>query len=132
ADAPQTQFAYAVSLFPVEGFFFRAHGKTFASHYAEFDPFSRTGTDDRGEQSWQAPGYTVFDLHAAYRLGDILPAAGDLRLFANVYNLLDEIYVQDAVDNSRFNGFDGDHDADDAEVFLGIPRSFNLGFEVRF
>lgn len=132
ADAPQTQFAYAVSLFPVEGFYFRAQGKTFASHYSEFDPFSRTGTDDRGVQSWQAPGYTVFDLHAAYRLGDILPAAGDLRLFANVYNLLDEIYVQDAVDNSRFNGFDGDHDADDAEVFLGIPRSFNLGFEVRF
>jgi hypothetical protein len=40
--------------------------------------------------------------------------------------------VQDAIDNSSFNGFDLDHDADDAEVFLGIPRNINLGFQVTF
>lgn len=134
-DAPQTQVAYAVSLFPVEGFYVRAQGKTFANHWSEFSPFGRQDQSEVGVQPWKAPGYTVVDLHAAYRLGDILPAAGDLRIFGNLYNVFDKIYVQDAVDNSGFNGYhaDGDrHDADSAEVFLGIPRSFNVGFEVRF
>ena len=53
-----------------------------------------------------------------------------MRVFANVYNLLDEICVRDTVDNSSFNSFDNDHDADDAEVFLGIPRILNVGVEL--
>ena len=48
----------------------------------------------------------------------------------NVFNLFDNTYIQDAVDNSRFNGFDGDHDADDAEVFLGYLRSVNFGIQI--
>lgn len=131
-DAPQTQFAYAVSLFPVQGAYFRLQGKTFAEHWSAFEPSGRDDASEAGVQPWKAPGYTVFDFHGSYRLGDILPAAGDLRLFANVYNLFDAEYVQDATDNSRFNGFDGDHDADDAEIYMGLPRTFNLGFEVRF
>ena len=59
-------------------------------------------------------------------------APGDVRVFANVYNLFDTVYVQDAVDNSRFNAFDKDHDADDAEVFLGYPRNLNIGFQISF
>ena len=134
ADAPQTQFAYAVSLFPAPGLYIRAQGKTFARHWAFFDPFSRTEreTQPNGDilQSWQAPGYTVFDLHAAYSLSEVLPSAGNVRLFAHVYNIFDKLYIQDATDNSRFNGFDGDHDADDAEVFFGFPRFINLGIQV--
>jgi hypothetical protein len=38
--------------------------------------------------------------------------------------------VQDALDNSSFNGFDFDHDADDAEVFMGLPRTFTLGVQI--
>ena len=134
ADAPQTQIAYAVSLFPAPGLYLRVQGKSFARHWAAFEPFSRTEEelDENGDiiQSWQAPGYSVFDVHAAYSLSEILPSAGNVRLFANIYNVFDEIYVQDATDNSRFNGFDGDHDADDAEIFVGFPRTFNLGFQV--
>jgi iron complex outermembrane recepter protein len=134
ADAPQTQFAYAVSLFPAPGMYLRFQGKTFARHWAAFDPFSRTEREVQGNgdivQSWQAPGYTVFDLHAAYSLSEVLPSAGNIRLFANIYNLFDTVYIQDAVDNSRFNGFDKDHDSDSAEVFFGFPRSINLGMQV--
>lgn len=132
-DAPQTQFSYAASLFPVQGLFVQAVGKMFSNHYSEYDPFSRTDAGDR-EQSWKAPGYTVFDLHAAYNITELLPGAGggDVRMFVNVYNLFDKMYVQDAVDNSSFNGFDGDHDADDAEIFLGLPRTYNIGFSIRY
>ncbi|MEQ9568946.1 MAG: hypothetical protein RLN75_02045, partial [Longimicrobiales bacterium] len=74
------------------------------------------------------------DFHGSYNISNLLPGArgGDVRLFVNVFNLFDQMYVQDAVDNSRFNGFDGDHDADDAEIFIGLPRSFNVGFSVRY
>lgn len=133
ADAPQTQFAYGLSVFPIRGLMLQGLARTHVNHYAEFSPFDRTDPDDRA-QPWEVPGYTVFDLHTAYNLAGIIPAwrGGDIRVFANVYNLLDEVYVQDAVDNSSFNSFDRDHDADDAEVFLGIPRNLNIGLELTF
>lgn len=136
ADQPQTQIAYAVSVYPVGGAFLQAQGRTHYDHYAAFSPFGRTDPTDRA-QSWKAPGYTVFDLHGAYRISDVIPLwkGGDVRLFANVFNVLDEIYIQDATDNSSFNGYhdDGDrHDADSAEVFFGIPRSFNVGVQIVF
>jgi hypothetical protein len=53
-------------------------------------------------------------------------------LFLNEFNLLNETYIQDSVDNSRFNRFDGDHDADDAEVFLGLLRRYNFGVRINF
>ena len=48
-------------------------------------------------------------------------------------HLWDDVYVQDAVDNSKYNGY-GDklHLAHNAEVFLGTPRHFNLGLSVNF
>ena len=141
-DAPQFQVAYALSVFPTGGFYAQLVGKTFGKHYANYDPFGRTTTVDRGVQSWNPPGYTVFDLHLFYQLADEMSAAvggGRVKLFFNAYNILDEIYVQDATDNSRFNGYRSDaerergilnHKADDAEVFLGVPRFFNFGFQI--
>ena len=129
-DAPQTQFSYAVSIFPAEGVYLQVVGKTFSNHYSNFDPRGRTDPTDR-TQSWKAPGYTVIDLHAGYDLPlSSLPVK--IQIFTNVFNLFDTVYIQDALDNSRFNGFDGDHDADDAEVFFGLLRTFTLGFSVTY
>jgi hypothetical protein len=57
-----------------------------------------------------------------------------MQAFVHVFNALDEIFVQDAVDNSQYNswGGTGNHDADNAEVFLGHPRYFNAGVTFRF
>ncbi len=131
-DAPQQQLAYGLSVFPIEGFFVQAVGKSFGKHYAEYDPFDRTDQSEEGIQSWQAPGYTLFDLHAAYNFGRDVPAlrGNEVRIFLNVFNLFDKVYIQDAVDNSRFNSYDQDHDADDAEVFVGFPRSVNIGIQI--
>ena len=117
-----------------------------ANHYAKFDPFSRTKAYFEGEQSWKTPSYSLFDLHFSYDI-PVNIVGFDVTLFAHVFNLLDELYVQDATDNSQYNGYynnntdrngdgkldvnDGQHTADDAEVFLGLPRSFNFGFSVR-
>ena len=137
ADAPQHQMALSASVYPSDAAYLSLVGMFYGDHFAQFEPFSRTRTDDRGIQSWQPPGYSVFHLHTSYSLGDVLPIAngGSLRLFANVYNLFDTVYIQDATDASRFNGYhdDGDrHDADSAEVFLGYPRNLNVGFQIVF
>ncbi len=145
SDQPQTQLAYAVSLYPADGAFLQVQGRTNSRYYAAFSPNGRTEGTDRA-QSWRAPGYTVFDFHGAYRISDLIPVwkGGDVRLFANVFNLLDEIYIQDATDNSGFNGYyactnptrpcaeDRGHNAQAAEVFLGLPRTFNIGFQIVF
>ncbi|MDZ7716752.1 MAG: TonB-dependent receptor [Balneolaceae bacterium] len=133
-NAPQTQYAYTVTVTPTPNAMVQIVGKTFMRHYSDFNPFDRTfdpnnpSTADRAFP-WQAPSYTVFDLNASYNLDNMFKG---VKLFVNVFNLLDETYIQDSVDNSDFNSFDNDHDADDAEVFFGLPRRFNAGFTVTF
>ena len=69
------------------------------------------------------------DVHVAYLLP--IEAAGmKFKVFAHIFNALDTDYIQDATDNSPYNGWDGDHDADDAEVFFGLPRNFNVGLQI--
>ena len=135
-DQPQTQLAYGLSIYPIEGFDLQLLGRTYSRHYAGFDPLGRTDgadVDANGDptQSWRAPGYTVLDVNASYELPlQTLPFG--LELTANLFNALDATYILDATDNSAFNGFDGDHDADDAEVYFGLPRRFNLGLRLTY
>jgi outer membrane receptor protein involved in Fe transport len=105
----------------------QAVGPDDVNYYSDFNPFDRTDASDRA-QRWQIPGWTLFDLHGGYDID--LPQVGSrVKLFANGSNLFDEPYVQDTLDNSSFLGFDGDHDANDAEVFVGLPRTFTIGVQ---
>ena len=133
-DAPQTQVAYAVSFFPVKGMYAKFTGRTYSNYYADFDPTSRTDLKQSGKPVWEIPGYSVFDINLGYTIPRRL-GPGEVRIFASVFNVFDSFYIQDATNNSRFNAFRGNDDtgsnrADDAEVFLGLPRSFNLGLQV--
>jgi hypothetical protein len=57
----------------------------------------------------------------------------DMMLTANIFNVLDEVYVQDAVDNSQYNGYGSkNHLPHNAEVFLGTPRYANIGLSIGF
>ena len=71
------------------------------------------------------------DLHAAYYLplgiGGLKPS-----LFLHMFNITDEKYILQAVDNSQYNAWDDDHDADDAEVFFGLPLRWNVGVSINF
>jgi len=130
-NAPQTQFAYTTTLFPIDGLYIQLVGKSFMNHYSDYSPFDRDDPNDRA-QPWQAPDYSVFDLHAGFNVPRSATGALDVQLFANVFNLFDAVYIQDALDNSPFNAFDDDHDADDAEVFFGLPRRLTLGASVAY
>ncbi len=77
------------------------------------------------------------DFHATYDLPIDLGGV-KLQVFAHIFNLLDEEYVQEALDNSQYNSYqvDGEivnpHKADAAEVFFGLPRQINAGLSVLF
>jgi hypothetical protein len=129
-DAPQTQVAIAPSFYPVKGLMVQAVYRYYMKHYADFNPLDRDDISDRTE-SWQAPDYGVLDFHASYKLPVSLGPVG-LSVFGHVFNALDEIYVMDAVDNSAYNGFSDTHSASDAEVYLGLPRSFNVGLQFNY
>jgi len=132
-DAPQTQFVLGVTVFPLKGLRAQLLGRFYADHYAFWDPFTRQDETDR-EQVWKTPSYTVFDLHASYDLPIKSDEVG-VQFFIHVFNLFDEIYIQDAVDNSPYNGYYGENDeyshkAPAAEVYLGLPRNVNFGVMV--
>ena len=131
-DMPQTAYVGGLTLKPIKGLSIQGLYKMYDDNYADWSPDAREvdGDEDRA-QVWQAPGYSKLDLHFAYELPEV--AGLDLTLTGHLFNALDDVYVQDAVDNSKYNGY-GDklHFAHNAEVFLGTPRHFNLGLTVNF
>lgn len=129
-DAPQTQVALAASVFPIDGLQAQLVYKYYANYWADWSPFDRTELED-GERpdAWKVPTYGVMDVHLTYLL-PVEVAGLTFKVFAHVLNALDETYIQDAIDNSAYNSWDQDHDADDAEVYLGLPRTFNVGLQI--
>jgi outer membrane cobalamin receptor len=133
-DMPQTSYILGVTLKPLKGLRLQALYKTYDKNYADWSPSAREydGTDDDADraQVWEAPGYSKLDLHASYQL----PIKGyDIALTGHIFNVLDEVFVQDAVDNSQYNSWGSkEHLAHNAEVFLGTPRYANIGVTINF
>ena len=145
---PQTILALGGSVFPIEGLSIQAVFNYYDRHWSDWDPLSRQVDDADGdgelsaaeladadrEGSWEVPSASKIDLHATY---DLPISLGNVKLqaFAHVFNLTDALFVQDATDNSSYNGFDNDditHESSDAEVYLSAPRYMNFGLSVTF
>jgi len=131
-DMPQTSYVGGLTVKPIDGLRVQGLYRWYDNHYADWSPDSREvdGDADRA-QVWKSPSYGKLDLHLSYKLPEI--AGLNMTLSGHVFNALDDVYVQDAVDNSKYNGY-GDklHLAHNAEVFLGTPRHYNLGLSVNF
>jgi len=132
-DQPQTAYVGGLTIKPMEGLSIQGLYNVYDDNYADWSPDSReVGGDGADEaQVWKAPGYSKLDLHLSYKLPSI--GGYDMTISGHVFNALDNVYVQDAVDNSQYNGY-GDklHLAHNAEVFLGTPRYYNVGLSVYF
>ena len=143
-DMPQTAYVGGLTIKPIKGLSVQGLYRYYLDNYADWSPDAREveiGDPDpiTGESSnnadraqvWSAPAYGKLDLHLSYKLPEI--GGLDLTVHGHLFNALDDVYVQDATDNSKYNGY-GDklHLAHNAEVFLGTPRSFNLGLSVNF
>ncbi len=135
-DMPQTSYALGVTVTPMPGLRVQTLFNMYDKNYADWGPDDRE-VDSDGEadtdQVWMAPSYSKIDLHVNY---DLPVSIGNTRMsaFLHVFNALDAVYVQDATDNSQYNSWGGtsQHDADNAEVFLGTPRYFNAGLNIHF
>jgi len=115
---------------PVHGATVTLLYKYFMDHYANFDPADRNNPNDT-TQPWKIPDYGLLDLHAYYTLPFNFYGT-TVRVIAHGFNLLDTKHITDATDNDYYNSTDLDHDADDAGVFFGLPRRFNLSLDVNF
>lgn len=131
-DAPQSQIAYAVTVYPTRGLSVKLQGRWYGRYWSDYTPESRTSSTDRG-QPWQIPSYTIYDLHVNYNL-PLDFRKFDVSVFGHIFNLTDETYVSDATDNSSFEAISSapSHSAQRAEVFLGLPLSYNVGVKVKF
>ena len=131
-DQPQTAYVAGLTVKPISGLSVQGLYKMYSDNYADWSPDSReiSGDADRS-QVWKAPAYNRLDLHLSYKLPEI--AGLDMSINAHIFNALDDVYIQDAVDNSKYNGYgDKVHAAHNAEVFLGTPRYYNIGLSVNF
>jgi hypothetical protein len=134
-DMPQTSYVLGGTLTPIKGLQVSGIYKMYDKNYSDWSPGAReydgSDADADREQVWMAPAYNRLDLHASYQLPQI--GGLDMALTGHVFNALDAVYVQDAVDHSQYNSYGSKtHAAHNAEVFLGTPRYFNLGLTVNF
>ena len=134
-DMPQTAYVLGMTLKPVKGLMIQAIHKTYDKNYSDWSPSARefdgTNDDEDRSQVWEAPGYSKLDLHMSYKLPKVKGL--DMTLNGHIFNVLDEVFVQDAVDNSQYNSYGTKaHLAHNAEVFLGTPRYANIGLTINF
>lgn len=130
-DAAQKQFVLSTTVNPVRGSYINVTYRYFTDNYAYFDPEDRVYDPNYPEdadrrQSWKLPNFGIMDLHFGYTLPLDLPIG--FKITGHVFNLLDELYITDASDNT----VGADHDAASAVVYFGRPQTFNLGIEIRY
>jgi len=133
-DMPQTGMSFGATLTPMPGLSVQALFNYYDKNYSDWSPGARevdSGGEADREQVWMAPSYSKLNLHVNFDLTDM--TGMPITAFAHVFNALDDVYVQDATDNSQYNSYgDKIHAAHNAEVFLGTPRYFNLGLTYSF
>ncbi len=143
-DMPQTGITLGTTFTPTSGLSIQALLNYYNNNYADWSPGDReySGDDSDADRSqvYMAPSYSKLNIHINYDL----PFDFDntkISTFLHIFNALDAHYVQDATDNSQYNGYYledenenviNSHTASTAEVFLGTPRYFNLGIKVNF
>ena len=136
-DAPQVSILTGVTLNPIDGAVVQLSHRHYRRNYSDWSPTSREYSDESDAdraQSWLAPNYSVVDLNASYELPIEFRGARP-QIVLNIRNLFDEVYVQDATDNSRYNAVPfrvNTHTANAAEVFLGMPTAYNISLRLNF
>lgn len=132
-NAPQLQAGAVLSVHPVLRSYIKAGIKYYGQHFASWNPaFS---LNNESQEVWEIPGYYLIDLHAGYTL--LAGKRFRISLFGHVFNLLDEYYIPDALNNGAAEVLQGvpgayENTASSAHVFIGLPRTFNAGINVAF
>jgi len=130
---PQTQMAFGLNLFPLNGLTLNASFQLNDNFYAGCDPADRVlDTDDTQELQdaisshkdvFKLPSYNMMDLHLSYKLKLM---GTDLILGAHVLNALDTEYISYGQDQ----GFEDDGSNSAPKVFYGSGRQLRMSFKV--
>lgn len=123
-DAAQSVYAGSIRWEFVKNAYIKFKYTYFDRYYSNFDPFSLTGANGQRE-SWKIPSYGMLTAHAGYTLKFTKSA---LSFRANVFNVLNTLYISDARNNQNGSGFD----AQSAGVFFGQGTTFNVSIGYEF
>ena len=128
-DAAQLQLGSSLRYQFDKNAYIKLKAMRFDNHYADFNPFDLQG-EDVGRDSWKTPAYSLLDLHGGYRFR----YAGMLLDFKiNVLNVLNTIYISDALNNDSYiSGNQFNFDAASASVFFGMGRRLTSSLKISF
>jgi len=122
--APQLQLGGALQFKPNKDSYIRLRYIYYGKYFSEFNPESLTGGNQKRE-SWQVPNYSLFSLFLGY---NFKLDFGILRAGFNVYNLLNTVYIANALNNETRSRYinTANFDAASAGVFPGYERRFSF------
>jgi len=132
-DAAQTQVGATIRYEPIKGLYVEGGGTFFDRYYSEFSPEACVDGNGNPVESWRIPAYTLFDLHTGYRFK--LEALDKLNFTfkLNVLNLLDKMYVSDAINNDSYLQVPYySFDARSASVYMGAGRQISASLKIVF
>jgi outer membrane receptor protein involved in Fe transport len=118
-DAAQTTLALGGSYEILDGLKVGLSYNYFATLFANYDPTTRTSSEDAGVQPLELPDYGTVDANMKF---DFNIGSLDASLIGNVNNLFDEEYIAEAQDGT----------IDKALVYYGFGRTWTLGLKVKF
>jgi outer membrane cobalamin receptor len=118
-DAAQTTLALGGSYEILDGLKVGLSYNYFANLFANYDPTTRTSSEDAGVQPLELPDYGTVDANMKF---DFNIGSLDASLIGNVNNLFDEEYIAEAQDGT----------IDKALVYYGFGRTWTLGLKVKF
>ena len=124
-DAAQRQVSASVSYRPKRGTYLSLRSTWFWQHYANFSP-GDVITQGAPKDVWVTPAYNLINFNAgtAFDVSD----NALLRIRLSVTNLLDELFITDARNNSQYapNPYGPEGGSGRAEIFVGPPRMIRL------
>ena len=115
--APQTQVGASAQFTIPGGFSVCAQWQFNDRMYAEFDPVTRTSSDDRNP-SYRIPSYHL--LGATLQWSGVIGKGCRLTVFVTGDNLLDTIYIERGKDGAA-------HDLASFRGYWGFGRNFSFG-----
>ncbi len=133
-DAPQTQVGASFELHPLQSFnmferYFHSVDLSIGAewsyndrYWADFDPVSRTSSEDRSD-SYLIPGFHLVNL--SFNIEGQLTDSFSAIIFCNINNLFDELYIERSKDGSS-------HNRETVTGYWGNRRNINFGLRLEF
>ncbi|MDF1571257.1 MAG: carboxypeptidase-like regulatory domain-containing protein [Bacteroidales bacterium] len=133
-DAPQLQLGAVLSVYPLKHSYIRAGFRYYGQHYSTWNPI--VDLTSESQILWEIPAYYIIDLHGGFTL--MAGTTYRIAFKGHIFNLLDELYISDAVNNGSLQTLpeaevnEYANSAASASVFIGLPRTYSIGINVLF